>query len=386
MGVESTPATRPEHVATFGEPLLGRTLITHEWLARAGGSENVFEQLGEAFPDADQYCLWNDDPERFPRARETWLSHTPLRRSKAAALPFLRSGLRSVPVEDYDVVVASSHAFGHYNAYRAVRHGARGFAYVHSPARYLWAPDHDVRGQGRAVRTAAPLLRSLDRRTTSARVHYAANSAFVRDRVRDAWGVQAEVIHPPVAVDEITARLATPLDADDSAVAATLPEGYLLGASRLVGYKRVDRVVELAGALGRPVVVAGEGPEQPALRDLAARLGVHATFVGRVSDRLLCELYRRAALFVFLPVEDFGIMPLEAVAAGAPVLVNHDGGAWEGVGGTGAGERTRTEDTRMIVDAARRAIVLKEAAGPDAVRAFSHTSFRHAVQDWVAHA
>lgn len=382
MTVEESPAPA-EHVVDPGPT--ATTLITHEWLARAGGSENVFEQLGAAFPDADQYCLWNEDPARFPRARETWLSRTPLRRSKAAALPFLRSGLRSVPVEDYEVVVASSHAFGHYNAYRAVRHGGRGFAYVHSPARYVWAPDHDVRGQSRAVRSVAPLMRHLDRRTVSTDVHYAANSAFVRDRIRTAWGVDADVIHPPVAVDEITATLATPLDDRDAEVVDGLPEGYLLGASRLVGYKRVDQVVELAAALGRPVVVAGEGPEEPALRDLATRRGVHAVFVGRVSDRLLYELYRRAALFVLLAVEDFGIMPLEAVAAGAPVLVNHDGGAWEGVGGTGAGERTRAEDPRMVVEAARRATARKDAAGPDAVRAFSHPVFRRTVREWVEH-
>lgn len=358
-------------------------LITHEWIAKTGGSENVFEQIGLALPSADQFCLWNEDPQRFPRARETWLSRSPLRRNKALALPFLRSALRSVPVEDYDVVVASSHAFGHYNAYRAVENGSLGFAYVHSPARYIWAPEHDERGQSIAVRAVSPGMRWMDRRTTSSKVHYAANSEFVRRRIQKSWGVDAEVIYPPVAVEEITASLATPMTPEDSEIVEQLPADYVLGASRLVPYKRVDLVIRVAARLNRPVVVAGDGPERRTLEELAKDSGVPAIFLGRVSDRLLHELYRRTALFVFLSIEDFGIMPAEAVAAGAPVLVNARGGAWEGVAHTGAGLRCDGDSMDSLVSHARQAISLKSNAGPDALLEFSNGAFRDKIRDWI---
>jgi glycosyltransferase involved in cell wall biosynthesis len=362
------------------------TLITHEWLAEAGGSENVFEQIALAFPDADTYCLWNDNQDRFPEPEQTWLARTPLRRSKAAALPFLRAALRSIPVENYSTVIASSHAFGHYNAYRAVQNGARGFAYVHSPARYIWAPDHDVRGQSKAIRAVAPTMRWLDKRTTTDKVQYAANSEFVRQRIRAAWGVDAEVIHPPVAVDEIAASLATEMDEQDATLAASLPENYVLGASRLIGYKRVDQVVELAAGLGKPVVIAGDGPERAALEALAAKLRTPAYFVGRVSDRLLYELYKRAGLFVFLPIEDFGIMPLEAIAAGCPVIVNSLGGAWEGVGQTGAGYAVDSRSMSAILEGAKHALQMKDTAGPSVVSTFSNANFRDAMTRWVDNA
>src|SRR4051812_3133301 len=104
------------------------TLISHEWLAPHGGSENVFEQIAVALPGAAMQCLWNDAPARFgPDVTETWLARTPLRRSKAAALPFLPHAWRTVELDGFDRVVASSHAFGHHLATRAAREGREAF-------------------------------------------------------------------------------------------------------------------------------------------------------------------------------------------------------------------------------------------------------------------
>lgn len=358
-------------------------LLTHEWLAKAGGSENVFEQISVAFPEAEQYCLWNDDPRRFPDVSETWLARTPLRRHKPIALPLLRSALRSIPLENYETVIASSHAFGHYNAYRAASAGKRGFAYVHSPARYIWSPEYDSRGDQRLARTVAAPMKFLDRRTTGNGVHYAANSNFVRLRIRKAWGVEARVIHPPVAVDEIVAQMALPMSDHDSNILNALPSSFLLGASRLIPYKRIDQVIRLAKSMDLPLVIAGEGPERENLQRTATTEGVRAHFVGRVSNRLLYELFRTCTLYVFLAVEDFGIMPLEAVAAGSAVLVNQAGGAWEGVARSDAGERCDLTDWNSVVSAARRAIELKDEAGPQAVQQFSNSSFRRNLRKWI---
>ena len=117
------------------------TLLAHEWLAENGGSENVFEQLRLAFPEASAMCLWNDAPNRFDSTiGETWLSRSPLRCSKALALPFLPYVWRAVDLEGFSRVVVSSHAFSHHLAFSAARKGLRAFAYVHTPARYVWAP------------------------------------------------------------------------------------------------------------------------------------------------------------------------------------------------------------------------------------------------------
>src|SRR5690606_22739556 len=124
----------------------------------------------------------------------------------------------------------------------------------------------------------------------------------------------------------------------DAAVASALPSAFVLGASRLVPYKRVDAAIIAGEAAGLPAVIAGDGPDRARLAALAARASIPVTFLGRTSDALLRELYRRATVYVFAPIEDFGIMPVEAMAAGTPVIARDIGGAAETVvdGVTGA--------------------------------------------------
>ena len=138
------------------------------------------------------------------------------------------------------------------------------------------------------------------------------------------------MIYPPVDIERIHSFGGDLSDADNATVRA-LPPQFVLGASRFVPYKNVDAAISAGEILGLPVVLAGTGPDEPRLRALAERARTPVIFVGRVSDDLLIELYRRAALFVYMAVEDFGIMPVEAMACGTPVLVNEFGGARESV-------------------------------------------------------
>jgi glycosyltransferase involved in cell wall biosynthesis len=313
---------------------MSHTLLSHEWLAPVGGSENVFEQLIDVYPGAELACLWNDAPERFGQhIQETWLARSALRRSKAVSLPFMRSAWNKLDLSGYDRVICSSHALGHHLAGRAVDEGIPAYAYVHSPARYIWTPQYDHRGQSWPVRTAARPLRRLDRRGVDDRVDYAANSNFVRARIRSSWGQEARVIYPPIEVTHLQSVTSwwDHLDSDDAEVAQALPAQFVLGASRLVEYKRLDLVMQTGEELGLPVVIAGSGPDEQRLKTLASACKVPVHFVGRVSDELLYWLYSTASLFVFLAIEDFGIMPVEAMALGTPVLVNSLGGARESV-------------------------------------------------------
>jgi glycosyltransferase involved in cell wall biosynthesis len=318
----------------------GRGLLVHEWIERRGGAERVLDAFAGANPGVDIACLWDDAPGRYRghRVIESVLARTPLRRRKALALPALPAVWRSIVAgaPRYDWALVSSHLFAHHVAVPGMD-PARQFTYVHTPARYLWNPELDARGDNTLVRAVAPLFRSLDRRRGAALRNVAANSEFVRDRIRDAWGVDAVVVHPPVGVERLASveDWSSVLAPDEREVLDGLPDGFVLGASRFVSYKRLDVVIDAGRASGRPVVIAGGGPEEHALRAHAELAGVPVRFVIDPSDALLAALMQRAAVYVFPPVEDFGIMPVEALALGTPVVVNATGGAAESVRGVG---------------------------------------------------
>jgi len=165
-------------------------VLVHEWISQSGGSENVLQAMSEVYPDADIVCLWNDSTGRFPpeRLRESWLARSPLRRSKAAALPFMPVTWRRRKNLGYDWALISSHLFAHHVRFSPQPQNFCRFVYVHTPARYIWAPELDGRG-GRAARTVAAALKPLDRRRAQQPASYAANSNFVRRRMTEAWGV-----------------------------------------------------------------------------------------------------------------------------------------------------------------------------------------------------
>ena len=207
-------------------------VLIHEWIAQDGGSENVLQAMSETFPDAEVRCLWNDSTGRFDpaRVRESWLAHTPLRRHKALALPLMPPTWRTLRYRGYDWALISSHAFAHHAHFRGAPSGFRRMVYVHTPARYVWTRAFDARGDNPAARIASHALRPLDRRRAQEGAEFAANSAFVRRRMRDTWEVDARVIHPPVEVEQIQAvpDWRTRLPPDDAALVDALPAFKML--------------------------------------------------------------------------------------------------------------------------------------------------------------
>lgn len=312
-------------------------VLVHEWLQSSGGSENVFDVLTEAFPDAARVCMWNDSDGRFTDIDETVLARTPLRRSKVAALPFMPFVWRNLPAREADWILCSSHVFAHHARFAGPARHAPKLVYAHTPARYVWVPELDDRGAGVAARAASSILKPLDRKRAGEAAAIAANSRFVAARVAEKWGRDADVIYPPVDVATFTQE-PEQLDAADQAVLASLPQDFLLGVSRFVPYKRLEAVIEAGIAADEPVVLAGAGPDEARLRELARRHPGAVSFVDHPSRPLLSMLYRRARALVFAPIEDFGIVPVEAMASGTPVIANAIGGAAESVvdGTTGA--------------------------------------------------
>ncbi|WP_062201924.1 glycosyltransferase [Demequina salsinemoris] len=359
-------------------------VLVHEWLAPAGGSENVFEAMGRIYPEADMLCLWDDSKGRFEsdRLRQTWLARTPLRRSKAAALPLMPLAWRTQRGPEYDWALISSHAFAHHVNFG--RPSLPRYVYVHTPARYVWTPELDKRGSGRAARMVAAALKGPDRRRAAEGAQFAANSEFVRQRIADTWGTDAEVIHPPVDVERIQSQdWAQTLDEDESAVLASLPETFILGASRFIPYKELDVVIQAGEACGMPVVLAGNGPELPHLQQIAQDASVPVTFVLSPSSPLLWSLFARAAVYVFPAVEDFGIMPVEAMAAGAPVVARDVGGTAESVVPGVTGALTQFESPGAIAEAVRTAMATSVESRRAHARSFSQSRFADEIREWV---
>ncbi len=366
-------------------------VLVHEWIAQSGGSENVLQAMSEVFPDADIVCLWNDSVGRFDpqRLRETWLARSPLRRSKAAAMPFMLPTWQARRDHDYDWALISSHLFAHHARFRPERPDFRRFVYVHTPARYIWAPEMDGRGQGRAARAVGRLLKPIDAHQARRPARWAANSAFVRQRMHTTWGVESEVIHPPVEVSAIQAvpdwgRELDGAEADRLAeVSAAVGDGFVLGASRFIPYKRLDLVIRAGELADRPVVLAGRGPEEESLRRVAATARVPVHFVDHPSTALLRAIYQRAGLFVFPAVEDFGIMPVEAMAAGAPVLAQAVGGTAESVQPGRTGALSRFESSDEIRAGITTALGTRREDRLDRARDFSAERFATRLSEWM---
>lgn len=357
-------------------------VLVHEWLAPRGGSENVFETLTNVFPDAGRYCLWNDSAGRFATDGETWLARTSIRGRKAAALPLMPLAWRQLPAVDADWVLTSSHLFAHHARFGGAARDAPKLVYAHTPARYIWSPELDDRGRSAPARAAAALLKPLDRRRAQEAAAVAVNSRFVAERVARAWQRDSTVIYPPVDVAGFSA--APQPDSREQAILDALPSEFLLGFSRFIPYKRLELAIEAGVATGLPVVIAGAGPDEAKLRAAADELHpgrVH--FVAAPRGELYRALLGRALALVFPPIEDFGIVPVEAMATGTPVIANAIGGTAETVvhGRTGALVEGWSRGEM------RDAVATATSASPEACRAraaeFAEPVFADRIRSWV---
>jgi glycosyltransferase involved in cell wall biosynthesis len=363
-------------------------VLVHEWIGETGGAERVIESLARAFPGADLECLWSDVAAPCPghEVTESWLARTPLRHHKAMAMPFMLAAWRRRSArKDYEWILASSHLFAHHVRFAGAAASIPKLAYIHSPARYLWAPELDRRGSNGWYKAAGVPFKLLDKRRSAETVAFAANSHYVKERIASAWDREAQVIYPPVDVERISSVTdwTLHLSDDDARVMAALPDDFVLGASRMVGYKRMDQVITAGRLMQLPVVLAGSGPLEMQLLEQAASAGVPVHFVGRVSDELLYALYQRALLFVFPPVEDFGIIPVEAMAAGARVLANRTGGTAETVLDGVTGALADFEDLGDLAAAIQRADSSSVSKARMHALKFSEARFHAEVQAWV---
>lgn len=352
-----------------------RVAIAHEWLQSVGGSEQVFAALAAVYPDADLYALSIDptvEPVLHGRTiRTTWLDHGPTRRRRNITLPLMPLAWRTLRAPQYDAVITSHHAFAHCN--QLARNGVH-LCYVHSPARYVWTPQIDARGAGRHLAPARALLKRVDRRAARRVTAYAANSSAVASRISEFWDRSAVVIPPPVRVEFFS----------DPPICSLPPSrNYLLGVGRWVPYKNLHMVIQVGSLVGIPVKIAGSGPERSRLEAEARRSRVPVDLIESPSDSELRKLYRDAAALIFPTIEDFGIVPVEAQAAGTPVIAPAIGGALDTIIDAESGILTSELTVEAIAEAVPKAMdLVSDACRANASR-FSMKHFVTRVLEWA---
>jgi glycosyltransferase involved in cell wall biosynthesis len=325
-----------------------KVALVHDWIVSIRGAEKVLESLSRIYPGADLFTL-HYDQEGVRLSRE--LSDRPVRtafvdrlakltrRSSVALsgfrllLPFFPLAIESFRLDDYDLVISSSHAVAK-GAIAAA--GALHVSYVHTPMRYIWeagaeyAPSVPGGALGRAAfGVLAHYLRLWDTVATTRVDALVANSRYTRDRIRRCYGRDATIIEPPVEIDRFE-RI------PDPAPAGGAPPLYLC-VSALVPYKRVELAVRAFLGRAERLVVVGEGADYQRLAAIAGGAR-NIALRGRLEDVEVDRLYAECAAVIHPAVDDFGIVPVEALAAGRPVVAFAGGGATDSVrdGQTGA--------------------------------------------------
>lgn len=308
--------------AAAGVPVRPRIALAHDWLVGLRGGEQVLDRCARLFGPTDLYTLVRDERRALtpaidacrvvvsplqviPGARDRWRRHM---------IPLMPWAVGRLEVAPCDLLLSTSSA-----VMKSIRppDGVPHLCYCHTPARYFWGQrEAYAGGDGGRLRTIGlaamgPWFRRWDRRTADRVTRFLANSTHTRDRIRAAFGRDADVVHPPVRTSFFTPD-------------GRAPEDFWLVVSALEPYKRVDLAVAAAGARRERLLVVGDGSQR---RHLERMAGPTVTFLGRVPDDALRDVYRRARALLFPQVEDFGIIAVEAMACGCPVIANAEGGS-----------------------------------------------------------
>ena len=302
----------------------GRVAIVHDWLTGMRGGEKVLEAICELYPEATVYTLVRVpgsvspslERRRIHTSATQWLPSAG--RHYRQLLPLFPTMVELFDLDACDLVISSSHC-----AVKSVVPAGRAthVCYCHSPMRYAWdqfnayfGPDQVGTLKSRLLRPVMAGLARWDAATAGRVDRFLANSQYVAGRIRRYYNRGSTVVYPPVDIEFYRPDHTEP------------PGSGFLVVSALVPYKRVDVAIEACRAVGAPLTIVGRGPEDARLRQMA---GPDVTFLGWRSDEEIRDLYGRAAAVLLPGVEDFGMVPVEAQACGAPVVALRAGGACE---------------------------------------------------------
>jgi glycosyltransferase involved in cell wall biosynthesis len=301
--------------------------LAHDWLTGMRGGEKVLELLCRRFPHAPLWTLLHNAGSVSSTIAGRSIHTSLLQRLPFAArnyrhyLPLFPIFAETNKAANANIVISTSHAVAKAMVKRGRNHCQLHICYIHTPMRYAWDLFDEYFGAERVGRFKSrfffkPLLEWVkwyDRATLKRVDLFIANSNYVAERVRRCYGREAAVLPPPVNLNRFVNVYRH-------------PEDWFLVVSALVPYKKVDHAIRACARLGRGLKIVGSGPETEGLRRLATGLGAKVDFVGFVNDEDLVDYYCRAKALLFPGVEDFGIVPVEAIAAGCPVIAFKRGG------------------------------------------------------------
>lgn len=295
--------------------------LVHDWLTVPGGSEDVFKEIVQMFPGVVFTSQFDATRIKFLKdheVRTSYVQKLPLALKKHYLYaPLLAGVYRRFDLREFDVILSDSHSFAHGVVKRP---DALHINYYHTPARSLWVPEIDRRASGGLIKPLiAKRLRILDLEASKRPDVLLANSKTTAARITKFYGRDVErVIYPPVYTEKF---LSVPrLNTDEG----------LLAWGRLIEYKRFDLAIVAARKLGMRLNIVGTGPMDASLKELSGG-DSNIVFHGRLPDAELLALMARSRAVLFPGYEDFGIVPVEALAAGLPVVAYNQGGASETV-------------------------------------------------------
>jgi len=304
--------------------------FVHEYLNQYGGAERVLQVLCEMFPDAPIYTLIYDEKAtgRVFKDREihtSFIQKIPFSRKHHRVFPLLMPlAIEQFDLSYYDVVISNSHSFAKGVITKPHTHH---ISYCLTPTRFLWDDSHRYVNEFKLtwpIKKLMPVflsyLRIWDKEAALRVDEFIAISNFVKTRIKKYYGCDAEVIYPPVEVGKF--KISN--EQDD----------YFLMIGRMVPYKRFDLAINVFNAIGKKLKIIGDGPERKRLQKMArsqspGQAKSNIEFLGLISDYKIPDIYSQAQAVIFPQEEDFGIVPLEAMASGRPVIAYRGGGVLE---------------------------------------------------------
>jgi len=352
--------------------------IIHEWFVNYAGSERVVESFTNIWPDADVFALvdfLNDEQRKKilkdKKATTSFIQKLPFAKKRHRNyLPLFPSAIEKLDLSDYDIIVSSSHAV------------AKGFkkknsqlhiTYCHSPMRYAWdQAEHYLHGfKGSIAKLFIKYLRKWDLQSASKVDFFIANSHHIAEKIKRIYRREAAVIYPPVDTDKFGV--------------GNQKGDYYLAASRMVPYKKLDLAVEAFNQMpDQKLVVIGSGPEKEKIKSAAAS---NIEIVAHQDTDKLKMYMQKAKAFVFAAEEDFGILVVEAMACGTPVIALNKGGAKESVISGTTGILFNEQSSESIKNAVMQFENRKDFFDPLVIRKhsqkFSRVIFEENVKNFV---